>query len=129
MNKKLLYGLLGIAVIVAVIGFIISKHTTSTPTTVANAQKVAIANRPACKADNSKALNLSASEQNAVGEAAVSFIIDVPAGTNADVHIATDNGKVVTGSTIYPGTYGRYNFTATNQGGGVWKVTSYTACK
>ncbi len=55
-------------------------------------------------------------------------IYDLPAGTNANVSVATyDNSGSVTGSLAYPKQYGSYNFTLTKHSDG-WRFTQFTRC-
>jgi hypothetical protein len=60
--------------------------------------------------------------------AAVSYLIDVPAGTNVDVKIASRSDSKVTGSDHYPAKYGNYNFVLSKQSSN-WVVTDFKRCK
>jgi hypothetical protein len=66
--------------------------------------------------------------RDAMEQAAISYLTDVPAGTNVDVKIASFSEDAVTGSARYPAKYGNYNFTLTKQGGS-WQVTGFEHCK
>ncbi len=80
----------------------------------------------ACLGANDK-LNISSSERSAIEMSALSYLIDVPAGTDVDVKLTTYSPTRVTGSDYYPSTYGTYNFELTKQSDG-WRVASFTRC-
>jgi hypothetical protein len=70
----------------------------------------------ACAKPND-ALRLTPQERNDIEMGAILHIVDVPAGTNVDVRIASADGRKASGSAIYPGSYGSYNFTVTKDRG------------
>lgn len=72
-------------------------------------------------------LKVSASERAAVEMVAMSHLIDVPAGTNVDIKIATYSENKVTGSARYPSQFGRYNFVMEQQDGN-WAITAFKRC-
>jgi len=127
MNRKT-YAIIGAAILLIIVGSIV----------IARQEKPeAIKAVAACSTkDDSSNLKVSKSDEFNLSNAAVSEITNVPAGTNADVNIKTYNGSTATGSTIYAGTYGSYNFTAkkdksikepSNQIN--WIITSFVPCK
>lgn len=73
-------------------------------------------------------IEVSTEERTDIEYASMSHIFDVPAGTELDVKIATYSEGEVTGSNLYKGNYGNYNFTLTNQNGD-WTVTKYQPCE
>ena len=59
-------------------------------------------------------------------------IIDIPAGTNADVNINSYDGTIAKASVIYPAAYGSYNVTITHIPDAVpnqWVLTTTVGCK
>jgi hypothetical protein len=72
-------------------------------------------------------LTVPAKERSAIEMAAVSYLIDVPAGTNVDVKLATYSTDRVTGSDHYPVKYGNYNFAMVKQSEG-WVITDFKRC-
>lgn len=119
--------------------FLLYQRHIPQPTTVAQAQKVAPAIRRTC--DIGGPASLPTTDQTYLEHVALSRLLDVPAGTQADVVIATYTGKTAVGSVKYRGSYGSYNFTAARTGktmgmnedgssyNGGWKLTSFEACK
>lgn len=99
-----------------------------TPTNIE--QAAALLKNDACLADNP-----SAKEQvysiNSLNEETgpwTSHIHDAPAGTNVDVNIASySNNDTITGSLIYSGNHGSYNFTLTSRPEG-WRYATFTGC-
>jgi hypothetical protein len=94
--------------------------------------KALVADTKPCAKSNDAA-KLSSQERNSVEMAAISYIIDVPAGTNVDVNVASVTDDTVVGSDIYPAKYGSYNFTLKHvqpdTNGTGWAVTSFKPCK
>lgn len=102
-------------------------------TTVAQAKVNAKGPLPQCLTDNAQ-LSPDANEREGIEFAATSQLIDVPAGTNTTVNLATYDGSTATGSELYPKDYGTYNFTAKRDASAsasqtAWKMTSFAACK
>ncbi len=90
----------------------------------------------ACLANNDDpSLKLDAADQANIVDAVVGTVIDIPAGTNVDVHVKTYDETNATGTSVYESTYGAYNFTAKkhnakgNSNQGSWVVTDFVACK
>ena len=127
-------GVVAVVVIGVMVGLLVMHRGSFSPTTLADIQGAA--NKPACvqPAANSQ-LQVSNQDTEFVGNAAASSIIDVPAGTNVDVFFKTFTASKATGSAVYSGSYGKYNFTAEhtqNDAGGYtggWKITQFAACK
>jgi len=99
-------------------------RTTATPHFWAKAK--AARATVACLAADSK-LTVPKSARNNIEMRAVSYLSDVPAGTNVDVKLATYSPARVTGSDYYPAKYGTYNFTMTKDSDG-WRFTSFRHC-
>lgn len=81
-----------------------------------------------CVAAN-KSIKIPSQARQPIANAAVKHIKDLPAGTKADVAIATyEEAKKVTGHVAYNKDTGSYNFTleAKNE---YWRVTSFKACE
>jgi len=74
-----------------------------------------------------KNLTVAASERSKIEMSALSYLIDVPAGTNVDVRLATYNGTDATGSDYYPAKYGNYNFVMHRDSDG-WRVSDFRHC-
>lgn len=126
MNRNT-YIVIGLAVLLIVVGSLV----------IAKEEKPAMRAVAACTTkDDSPKLKVTKSDEFNLSNAAVSEISNVPAGTQADVNIKTYNGSTASGSTIYAGAYGSYNFTAvknksirepSNQID--WTITSFVPCK
>jgi len=83
----------------------------------------------------------NASDQASLSLVVITHLATIPAGTHADIFLKSYNGKTATGSILYAGQYGDYNFTAnkTNQDQEMssstgahdngWKLTSFKVCK
>lgn len=95
------------------------------PNHYAEAKKTPLAG--ACLEED-PAITLSADDRFTVELAAMSHLIDVPAGTNVDVKIASYSADAVTGSDRYPAEYGNYNFVMTKQSGD-WQITEFKHCE
>lgn len=140
MSKKG-YLVAGIFVFILVVGgsvvFAISRNNQSNPTTLNKARANSSTTPPVCLAESDNPnLKVDSQDQTYIVNAVIANIIDVPAGTNVDVHIKTYDSVTATGSSVYAGNYGSYNFTAkktgtetTNSYQGNWKVTEFLACK
>ena len=81
-----------------------------------------LTNVPKVKAAAEKQQGLSEETGVWTGE-----ILDVPAGTQVQVNVASYHIDTVTGSLLYPPKYGSYNFTLHKQPGG-WYFTRFTGC-
>lgn len=79
-----------------------------------------------CRADNA-GLKLAKSTRDTIEMNALGHLIDVPAGTNVDVRIASYSPTRVAGSDHYPAKYGDYNFVMTKQHDG-WHFTEFRHC-
>lgn len=66
-------------------------------------------------------------QRDAIELAAVSYLVDVPAGTNVDVKIAKYAKDEVTGADYYPSKYGTYNFAMAKQSDN-WIITDFKRC-
>lgn len=127
MNRKT-YTIIGIAILLIAIGSLVITR---------QEKPDAIKAVAACTMkDNSLNLKVSTSDENNLASAASDEITNVPAGTHTDINIKTYNGSTATGSTLYAGSYGSYNFTAkknksipepSNQIN--WVITSFIPCK
>jgi hypothetical protein len=119
-------GLLLVAIIGA--GFYVSSRTSATsptPTTHAKAKATPVAAK--CL-EESASLTLPTGSRDDIELSAISYLIDVPAGTNVDVKIASYDTNKITGSDRYPAKYGSYNFVMEKQGGN-WAVTDFKQCE
>lgn len=96
----------------------------TTPTTYAKAKAVATAGK--CL-EKDPSITLPADVLEDIELSAVSHLIDVPAGTEVDVQLASYDGKKVAGSDRYPEAYGSYNFIMEKQSAG-WVITSFKHC-
>ena len=83
-----------------------------------------------------ESLSISPAEYELIVNAAALGILDVPAGTNADVYIRDYTDSKAGGTVIYSGTYGSYNFTASKEASkdsgsftGGWSAHDFQACK
>lgn len=75
-----------------------------------------------------KSIQIPSQARQPVANAAVKYIKDLPAGTQADVVIATyEEAKKVTGHVAYNKDTGSYNFTIEAKNN-IWRVTSFKAC-
>jgi hypothetical protein len=72
-------------------------------------------------------VNVTASERNTIEMTALTYLIDVPAGTNVDVRLASYSPTTVTGTDYYPAKYGSYNFAMTKHPNG-WYFTDFLHC-
>jgi hypothetical protein len=79
----------------------------------------------ACLGSNAS-LDIPTNTVSAIEMQAMSYLVDVPAGTNVDVHIASYSANKTTGSLRYPDTYGNYNFSMTRQGD--WQFDDFVRC-
>ena len=66
-------------------------------------------------------------DRDTIELAAISYLIDVPAGTHVEVKIATYSDSKITGSDRYPAKYGSYNFEMAKQNGN-WNITKFKRC-
>lgn len=132
--------LIGIVLLLAIAGGVVFAIKMSSTGTVKNDEPAQAsftfselqANYPAqpeaCLATSrDTSLTLDATEQTDIENSVIGVIIDVPAGTNADIYVKTHDKTSATGTSVYESTYGTYNFTAkkANQG---WVVTKFLAC-
>lgn len=90
---------------------------------------------PKCLAGNSST-GPSGNERTYMEYAAMETNMKAPAGSNADVRIATYTGSQATGSVKFAPGYGTYNFevvkdaaTPSSSSQLTWKLASSTACK
>lgn len=74
------------------------------------------------------AIDLPAEERTDIEYTSMSHVYDIPAGTELDVNIASYSDDTVTGSNLYEGDYGNYNFVLSKQNGN-WAVTEYKRCE
>jgi hypothetical protein len=142
MHKKTL-GIVGIAALLIIIAAsaVLLVHRNDNhiapAVSLAETRKRSPSPPAACLAtkDNS-ALKVAAKDRDFITNNAVGQIIDVPAGTNVYVHLKTYNGDTATGTSMYSGTYGSYNFTIKNLNKndgntyvGGWRITKFETCK
>jgi len=129
-----LIGIVAISVIAILLS--VDRDNSFNGTTLSDVQRTLKDNSPTCL-KSSKTVSIPASDEHGLETAVVSAIIDVPAGTNVDVRVATITATKATGSSKYAGTYGTYNYVAekvadspsSDQSPNIWKVTSFVACK
>ena len=79
-------------------------------------------------------LQISSTDQTDIFNSVVTSITDVPAGTDVNVYVGAYDGTTTSGSIVYVGDYGSYNFTASkntsSQSTGInWTVKTFVACK
>lgn len=104
-----------------------------TPTTLSNISKSS--EKSAClQTQENTALAVPDNDASSIANASTLSIIDVPAGTNVDVYIKTYSSTKATGTAIYSGKYGSYNFEAGKASKGDaytngWQITQFNACK
>lgn len=89
--------------------------------------RVSPTNGVACLEEDS-AITIRAEERTEIEYASMGHVYDVPAGTYLDVKIASYSDEKVTGSNLYEGDYGNYNFVLSKQDG-KWAVTEYKRCE
>ena len=135
-GKQLAIGTGVVALVIT--GLILSftmRQTPYSPTMLANVKRAA--HPPAClQKTTNRNLMVSTKDQTFIENTAAGSILDVQAGTNVSAYFKTYDGKTATGSSVYSGSYGSYNFTAervnpastdTYEGG--WKITRLEACQ
>ncbi len=123
-KRGTLLALTGLIVLAGVYAYMVTRPH-ATPQTYAKAKA---ATTTAKCLEKDATLTLAKDERDSIELAAVSYLVDVPAGTNVDVSIASHTATQVTGSDHYPPKYGNYNFQLSKQGGN-WLVTNFAACK
>lgn len=72
-------------------------------------------------------LNVPDGIRSDIEMSAMTYLIDVPAGTEVDVNLASYSANRVTGSDFYPDKFGTYNFTLQKDDGN-WRVTEFKHC-
>lgn len=94
-------------------------------------QALALPKEATCRA-NDTTTETTVKSINGLGEESgpwTSHILDVPAGTEVSVNIASyDKNSSISGSLIYPEQYGSYNFTLKKQSND-WYFTQFSRCK
>jgi hypothetical protein len=127
-------GIIALVVIAGLVAYALTRNTTYTPTTFTQVQ--GNGTKVAClqKQDN-PAVQVPDQDGTFIANAVSLSIIDVPAGTNFDVFVNSYSATTATGTAIYTGKYGSYNFTATHDATNSndaytagWKVTKFEAC-
>ena len=109
---------------------VFNQNDKSSPTTISQAKLTFSNKSPLCRSDNSKQFVLDSLSRQSIELAVIGQIIDVPAGTNADIRLTTYSKTIVTGSEVYTGNFGKYNFTASKvSDASDWRVTEFVACK
>jgi len=150
MNKK--YVALVLIIILVIIGGIALalNHTNKQVSSTTEAQKESSTKQLALKFSDLQAsypqnpaaclttsddasLKLEAIDQANIVNAVMGTVIDIPAGTNVDIHVKTYDKAVATGTSIYESTYGSYNFTArkvpaSSSDKESWAVYKFEAC-
>ncbi|MDB5182504.1 MAG: hypothetical protein JWO47_288 [Candidatus Saccharibacteria bacterium] len=135
-NKKLIIGGGLVIVTVAVILLLVLPGRNQYSPTILSKVPHA-ATLPAClQTAEDKNLTVTPEDYTFIQNNVVLSIIDVPAGTNVDVLLKSFSSKNATGTAVYTGKYGRYNFTAQKTSSnssdsytGGWKITHFEACK
>lgn len=137
MNKRTLalIAAVGFLLIVVVTAKLTSK-TAPPPTTYATAKEQAKKNPPPCMAtkENDK-LKVSDTDKTQIPISVIGQLTDVPAGTGVDIYIQNYDSKAASGSSIYSGGYGKYNFVVkktaktSDKYKGDWQVTKFEACR
>ena len=102
-------------------------HQSFHPTTLSNVQSRA-PKQTCLLAQDDPAVKIPEPALTDLSYAVMSSIIDVPAGTNVDIHFKSFTGTQATGTSVYQGTYGSYNFAAEKKPAG-WIITSFDPCK
>lgn len=135
-NKNILV-IVGVSVVVVgvVLAFVLFRNDQYNPTTLAKVPKSATP--PAClQRSNNPNLLVNAEDKTFIDNTIVSSIIDVPAGTNVDIYLKSYDGTRASGTGVYSGKYGSYNFTAkktsSNAGDdyvGGWELEKFEVCK
>jgi len=97
------------------------------PNTYAQARSSGRGAPKACLSAN-KNITLDDTARADLEMAVIGQLIDVPAGTNVDVNVATYDASAATGSEIYGKDFGTYNFTVRKDNAGDWRVTSLVPC-
>jgi hypothetical protein len=77
--------------------------------------------------DDSKGLVIPEDDRTSIMNEAMSRIIDIPAGTTYNVNFNTYSEVSATGTVIYSGEYGSYNFAASKRSSG-WAVLGFEVC-
>lgn len=134
-NKRLVIVVSAMVVVVvaAAIGLTVHQNKPFTGTTLARLQSPA--KKPAClQKAKENAVPISSEQNEFVAQAAATSIVDVPAGTTVDTYIKTYTDTKATGTAVYGGKYGTYNFEATHKANstdpyfGGWSITHFEAC-
>jgi hypothetical protein len=136
-NKRIIWVLSGVAVVAVAIVVSLAQRQSPTysPTTLANVRKSS-STTSCLQPHNNTALKVDSQDSTFIGNNVASSIIDVAAGTNVDVFFKTYTSTRATGTAVYGGKYGSYNYVAqkvadnkTNNYVGGWKITSLVPCK
>ena len=118
-------------------------NTGSTPiqpgSTIEQAKEQSRGNKAACLVNDEQVENLVRADDNHVylekefsmfDFTVVSGIIDVPAGTQVDVTINSYSDGIATGSALYDGDYGDYNYSVKYLGQpSEWELVSLVGCE
>lgn len=129
MNKR--FALVLVALLAIGVVLILTKSNNAgaaKPTTVAEAKAKAQNPLPACLEENKNVEPLQQDDQNNISLALTSQLIDVPAGTGADIVFSTYDEKTATGTEVYDGDYGSYNFAIKKDASATWNITSFEQC-
>lgn len=141
MNKKLLYSIFAIIVLLgaaALIWFFTIKSDPKPPTksgiplsAMSIKQAFALSHTATCSSNN-QSIKASVESLPGLGENSGIYteeIYDVPAGTNVDVSISAyvSSSDTVTGSLAYSNEYGNYNFMLQKQND-VWRYVAFIRC-
>jgi hypothetical protein len=123
-NTLLVGSSIAIVAVAAVILYMASRPGI-TPTKYAEAVRTPASET--CLKSN-PAVTVPAGVRNSIELSAISYLMDVPAGTNVDVKLASYSTQHVTGSDQYPAKFGSYNFVMNKQRGD-WIITDFKHCK
>lgn len=129
MNKRVTIVLLALLVIGGLVFTVVKKSIVVVqPSTVAEAKTRAGNPLPDCLEENKKVGEFQQSDQNNIVNTLTAQLTDVPAGTGANVVFSTYNEKTATGTEVYDGDYGSYNFSIKKDSSSTWKITSFEQC-
>lgn len=117
---------LGVAVLMGAGAFAYAKSRTTETTPHYWAKAKTTPATGACLKANDK-LDVPANVRSDIELTAMTYLIDVPAGTNVDIKLATYSTTTATGSDYYPDKYGTYNFAMSKDSSG-WRITEFKRC-
>lgn len=139
MKNKLLLTAIALLLIVGAAGIFVALHRSKSISSTNVAQAKASPAKESCKKADPN-VRIATAERNTIELAVISHIINVPAGTNVDVHLAdyspSSTPSSASGAINYQGDYGTYNFAAEKSQPQTshpqqmdWVITSFVRCK